>query len=48
METALIFTVLGVLLIGRLYATQLVTDFIAGLPAAERARIRRSLSRGTC
>jgi hypothetical protein len=34
--------------IGRLYIGKPASEFIANLPAEERARIERSLSRGTC
>ena len=48
METLIVTTFLAVLVAARLYFGQLASDFITSLPADERARIRRSLARGTC
>ena len=48
METLILTTVLAVLVAARLFVGKLASDFIASLPAEERARIKSSLSRSTC
>ncbi len=48
METTLLLTFLVALVAGRLYAGKVAAEFIASLPADERARVQAALSRGTC
>jgi len=48
METLIVTTFLAIIVAARLYLGQLASDFFANLPADERARIGRSLARGSC
>lgn len=48
METLIFITVLALAVAVRLFLGKLASDFVASLPAEERARISSSMVRGTC
>jgi hypothetical protein len=43
METLIFITVLAVVVTARLYIGELASDFMASLPAEERARLKSSM-----